>query len=80
MPTVLRRDGFHVVIYTRGEHLPPHVHVFRADEEIVMDLEPMAVRDNFMRPKNAARAWLLVAENLAFLTERWDFHWSKQHG
>jgi hypothetical protein len=80
MPTVLRLDGFEVIIYTRGEHLPRHVHVFRGGEEIVIEIGPMAVRENFMRPKNAARAWLLVAEHEAFLNEQWDLHWSKQHG
>jgi hypothetical protein len=39
MPTVLRKDGFRVVIYF-DDHLPSHVHVhvLRAESEVKIDL------------------------------------------
>lgn len=37
MPTVHREDGFRVVIYP-NDHLPRHVHVFKADGEVIIQL------------------------------------------
>ena len=37
MPTVLRQDGFRVVIYF-DDHLPSHVHVLSADSEVKISL------------------------------------------
>jgi hypothetical protein len=50
MPTVLRVDGFRIVIFaSQREHGPAHVHVFHSGEEVVIELrtseEGVAVRD-----------------------------------
>jgi len=37
MPTVLRKNGFRVVIYP-NDHLPSHVHVLKRDGEVRIDL------------------------------------------
>ncbi|MEG5035208.1 DUF4160 domain-containing protein [Microcoleus sp. AT3-D2] len=37
MPTILRKNGFRVVIYF-DDHLPAHVHVINADSEVKIDL------------------------------------------
>ncbi|MGI0484525.1 DUF4160 domain-containing protein [Pantanalinema rosaneae CENA516] len=37
MPTVHREDGFRIVIYP-NDHLPRHVHVFKADGEVIIQL------------------------------------------
>jgi hypothetical protein len=37
MPTILRKNGFRVVIYF-DDHLPAHVHVMNADSEVKIDL------------------------------------------
>ena len=37
MPTVLRERGFDIMIYL-NDHPPPHVHVFRAEGEVVINL------------------------------------------
>jgi Domain of unknown function (DUF4160) len=47
MPTGLRQDGFDVMIYT-DDHPPAHVHVFKAGEEIIIDLGDESVA----RPKS----------------------------
>jgi hypothetical protein len=80
MPRILRIDGFEVAILTRDEHPPPHVHVYHADEEIVIELEPLAVRESRMRHKNAARAWLIVQNKQGLLLERWHQIWKMRHG
>jgi len=38
MPTILRIDGYEIVIYLR-DHLPPHVHVFAHGCEAVIELQ-----------------------------------------
>jgi hypothetical protein len=37
MPTVHREDGFRIVIYP-NDHLPHHVHVFKASGEVIIQL------------------------------------------
>jgi hypothetical protein len=44
-PTVLRQDGYQIVIFP-NDHRPAHVHVFKADEECVFNLDPVELRDN----------------------------------
>ena len=50
MPTVLRFDGFRVVIYP-ADHIPAHVHVFGGGNEAVFYLNcptgPVALRENY---------------------------------
>jgi hypothetical protein len=80
MPTILRVEGFDVAILTRDEHPPPHVHVYTGDEEIVIELDPLAVRESYMRPKNAAKAWLIVQSKQGLLLQRWIEIWKMRHG
>lgn len=71
MPTVLREGGFDVMIYT-NDHRPPHVHVWKAGGEIMIDLDPVGiVRVEGMKRKDAARAVEIVEENRDDLLERW---------
>ena len=71
MPTVLRQDGFDLMIYT-NDHRPPHVHVWKASGEIVSNLDPVGiVRVEGMKRKNAARAVEIVEEYRDDLLERW---------
>lgn len=67
MPTVLRQNGFEVMIYTR-DRLPRHVHVFRAGTEVIIDIDTLKVRDVIgIRGKDVRTAWGIVAENQEFL-------------
>ena len=71
MPTVLQQDGFSVMIYTR-DHLPRHVHVFRAESEVVVNIDTLEVRDIFgMRVKDLRTAMEIVAQHQAFLQNEW---------
>ena len=72
--TVLRVDGFSVVVRTR-DHLPPHVHVFCSgdDEEVVIDLAPVGVREvRGMRAKHVVRAVALVEDAAEYLMNCWE--------
>ena len=37
MPTIIKQDGFRIVIWP-NDHLPPHVHVFKSDAEVKIEL------------------------------------------
>jgi Domain of unknown function (DUF4160) len=50
VPTILRIDGFRVVVYP-NDHLPEHVHVIGADCEAVFELHcpdgPVTLRESY---------------------------------
>lgn len=50
MPTVLRFDGFSVVIYP-ADRMPSHVHVFGGGKEAIFNLNcpigPVSLRENY---------------------------------
>ena len=61
MPTILRQDGFEVMIYTR-DHEPPHVPVWHAGTELVINLDPLEIRENNgMFPNNSRKAFDIAA-------------------
>lgn len=75
MPTVLRRDGFAVRIYT-DDHAPAHVHCLHGGEEIIINLGDAhtapAIREvKGMRAANARRAVEIVEENRETLLAEW---------
>jgi hypothetical protein len=37
MPTIIKKDGFRIVIYP-NDHIPSHVHVFKNSGEVRIDL------------------------------------------
>lgn len=75
MPTVRRQNGFEVIIYL-NDHPPPHVHVFRAEGEVIIYLgdgeTPPQVRENVdMSQRDERRALRLVAEHQNELLVAW---------
>jgi hypothetical protein len=76
MPTVLRFDGWRVVIYL-NDHRPAHVHVIGADGEAVFILNcpggPPRLRESFgfSRQTLGRIAACLMAE-LVFLCAAWS--------
>ena len=75
MVTVLRADGLRVVIYV-NDHLPAHVHVF-GDGEAKINLigsqgAPDLVWADNMTRSEVRRSMRIVAEQLAFLLQRWE--------
>ena len=78
MVTVLRADGLRVVIYV-NDHQPAHVHVF-GDGEAKINLlgargTPDLVWAESMTRGEVRRAMRVVAEQHAFLLQRWrDIH------
>ncbi len=79
MPTVLRKDGFAVDVYT-FDHEPAHVHIWKAGKEVVINLgegdEKPVIRDiRGMSKMNVRKAYSTVEQNLAYLREKWkEYH------
>jgi hypothetical protein len=42
MPTIIRQDGFRIVIYP-NDHLPAHAHIIKADGEVRIDLGSVTI-------------------------------------
>lgn len=78
MQTVLRANGFRVVIYPpQREHGPPHVHVYAGGGEAKIliplgDEEPTLERARGMREDLAWRACRLIADHAEFLLAKWS--------
>jgi hypothetical protein len=76
MVTVLRVDGFRVVIYP-NDHRPAHVHVISAEHEAVLNLNcpdgPPELRENFgFSSSELGKITRLLADNLRKLCEAWS--------
>ena len=75
MPTILRQDGFEIMVFT-NDHRPAHVHVFKAGSEVVIHLgtatAPPRVRINIgMTRADERRALSIVGEHQAELLVKW---------
>lgn len=71
MPTVIRQNGFDVVIFT-NDHRPAHVHVFKAGTEAVLTIVPVTVRENYrMSKRNLRKAVEIVEANQDQLVQAW---------
>jgi hypothetical protein len=76
MPTVLRQDGFDIMIYT-NDHPPAHVHVWKAGHVVLIDLgngsTAPSIRENKRMPASDVRKVLnIVGEHQKYLIEKWD--------
>ena len=75
MPTVLRFDGFNVVIYP-ADHIPAHVHVFGGGNEAMFNLNcpagPVVLRENYGFSRRAvARIREALDEAVMMLCDEW---------
>lgn len=76
MPTVLKQDGFKVVIYL-NDHLPSHVHVLKGSGEVRIKLGSEEAAPSLMTifgnisDKDVAKALSLVKEHQAQLRAQW---------
>ena len=76
MPTPIKQNGFAVRIYTRDEHPPAHVHVWKAGGEMVIYLgdeqTPPSVRESRgLAARDERRAFELVVNNQELLLREW---------
>ena len=75
MPNILRQDGFRIVIYL-DDHLPSHVHVFRADEEVKISLGNATTRPKIIelrgKPRTGVKALEIVIQHQTELLKAWE--------
>ena len=73
MPKVLESNGYKVFIYTH-DHLPRHVHVWRGEVEIIINIDTLEIIwiSPRARPRMIKQAWELVADNQEFLQGEWE--------
>lgn len=75
MPTVHREEGFDIIVYP-NDHAPAHVHVFKGDGTIQInignaDTAASVIEAWNMKPKDVARAVEIVGENWQALLRKW---------
>jgi hypothetical protein len=76
MPTVLRQQGFRVVIYL-NDHLPSHVHVLKGSGEVRIEVGDEQSLPSLMsisgkiNDQDVAKALYLVKEHQAELLAQW---------
>jgi len=80
MPTIFRQDGFEVTLYT-NDHRPAHVHVFKAEGELIICLgntqTPPRVRSNIgMSRRDERKALVIIGEH----QEEFLAAWRRIHG
>ncbi len=73
MPTVLQSNGFSVMIYTH-DHQPRHVHVWRGEAEVIINIESLDIREvnRHATSRIVRQAWDLVAANQEYLLSEWE--------
>lgn len=72
MPTVLRQEGYDIVIRS-NDHDPVHVHVFEGEGEAKINLDPVEVKQVWnMKRQVARKAKRIVSENQVYLLQRWE--------
>lgn len=76
MPTPLRVRGFDVMIYTRDEHPPAHVHVWKAGGEVIIhlgdeDTPPLVHEVKRMPKRDVRKALTIVEDNQELLLGEW---------
>ncbi len=75
MPTVLRKDGFQVMIYV-DDHEPPHIHARRDKAVVIVNLGVQGGAPSLRSAKHASAtvqrdALRLVSEHHDFLRDEW---------
>ena len=75
MPTVLRFDGFSVVIYP-NDHIPAHVHIIGGGNEALFNLNcpvgPVVLRENYGFSRQAIRRiFEVLTEGVRKLCDEW---------
>lgn len=76
MSKVIKVDGITIVVRTRDEHPPPHVHVLDADNECQVEIGSGGVKlyrenSSYASSKFKKKALKLVAENLSACRQKW---------
>jgi hypothetical protein len=73
MPEIVRLSNCKICIYPRGEHPPPHFHVWGPDSRgsVVIATLELLVGHLSKKDFREVRDWASVPENMVLLMETW---------
>jgi hypothetical protein len=72
MPTVLRERGYQFIIFT-NDHLPPHIHVRRAEGGAKVNLVQIEVVEHYNLNRRQLNEIIeLVNQHRDFLLKKWN--------
>jgi hypothetical protein len=71
LPTLLNQDGFKFFFYA-NEHEPKHIHVMKNEGFAKIELENLAVVQNYLKAKDLKRALEIIAENKNNFERVWN--------
>ena len=72
MPTK-KIDGFEIVVNTRGEHPPPHAHVYKAEHVVVINLGDKTTLPSIDTSKPTGMSKSDVRKALDYVTDEKDW-------
>ena len=71
MPTISRFDGIKILMYYR-EHLPPHFHAEKGDEEAEIRIDPISIMEGHLSRATRAKVFEWAAIHQAELRANWE--------
>lgn len=69
-PLLIEKDGVSIHLWGR-DHLPPHVHAFSGDDEVLVEIRTGDVYAGYLSPKKlkVVKEWLNESENRKVVEE-----------
>lgn len=78
MPTLLQERGYRVVMYY-NDHIPPHVHVKKAGNEALIQLDPITVMDNYGYNRGEINTILeIIEDHQDMLIDAWNSYYGDE--
>ena len=71
MPTLSTFDGIKILMYYR-DHLPPHFHAVRAEEEAKVGIDPIVILEGDLSRTTRAKVFEWAAIHQAELRANWE--------
>jgi hypothetical protein len=71
MPTICIFDGIKILMYYR-DHLPPHFHAERADEEAEVGIDPIVILEGHLTRPTRGKVFEWAAIHQAELRANWE--------
>jgi len=77
MPTLLQERGYRVVMYY-NDHTPAHVHVKKAGNEALVQLDPIVIMDNYGYNRGELNTIIeIIADNQQMLIDAWNSYYGE---
>lgn len=76
MPTILRKDGFRFLFYSREGSEPAHIHIIGQGGEMKVWLKDLSISKIYnLSPKYQKKILLIVSKNQKLFLQKWsEYH------